>query len=153
VLHQYLVEHLQGAISEERMAEVRELLDIPVGGLVKDGHHRTRQLLFGDPPAAVDVKQGSSLFHLLEHIQDEVHRFAITFHRQKRSKTQTHSSLDDIPGIGPKTKQELLKKFKSVKRLRAATVEEIQTVVGPAKAKKLVDYFAQQEAPDAPQES
>ena len=153
VLHQYLVEHLQGAISEERMAEIRELLDIPVGGLVKDGHHRTRQLLFGDPPAAVDVKQGSSLFHLLEHIQDEVHRFAITFHRQKRSKTQTHSSLDDIPGIGPKTKQELLKKFKSVKRLRAATVEEIQTVVGPAKAKKLVDYFAQQEAPDSPQES
>lgn len=153
VLHQYLVEHLQGAISEERMAEVRELLDIPVGGLVKDGHHRTRQLLFGDPPAAVDVKQGSSLFHLLEHIQDEVHRFAITFHRQKRSKTQTHSSLDDIPGIGPKTKQELLKKFKSVKRLRAATVEEIQTVVGPAKAKKLVEYFAQLEAPDAPQES
>ena len=153
VLHQYLVEHLQGTISEERMAEVRELLDIPVGGLVKDGHHRTRQLLFGDPPAAVDVKQGSSLFHLLEHIQDEVHRFAITFHRQKRSKTQTHSSLDDIPGIGPKTKQELLKKFKSVKRLRAATVEEIQTVVGPAKAKKLVDYFAQLEAPDSPQES
>ena len=153
VLHQYLVEHLQGAISEERMAEIRELLDIPVGGLVKDGHHRTRQLLFGDPPASVDVKQGSSLFHLLEHIQDEVHRFAITFHRQKRSKTQTHSSLDDIPGIGPKTKQELLKKFKSVKRLRSATVEEIQTVVGPAKAKKLVEYFAQQEAPNAPQES
>jgi excinuclease ABC subunit C len=138
------------------MAEVRELLDIPVGGLVKDGHHRTRQLLFGDPPAAVDVKQGSSLFHLLEHIQDEVHRFAITFHRQKRSKSQTHSALDEIPGIGPKTKQELLKKFKSVKRIRAATIEELQTFVGPAKAKKLVEYFKQQDSeptPDSPSAS
>ena len=152
VLRQYVDAHLRGEITEERMAEVRELLDIPVGGLVKDGHHRTRQLLFGDPPAAVDVKQGSSLFHLLEHIQDEVHRFAITFHRQKRSKSQTHSELDEIPGVGPKTKQELLKKFKSVKRLRAATVEEIQTVVGPAKARKLVEYFAQQST-DSPQGS
>jgi len=103
-------------------------------------------LLFGDPPAAVDVKQGSSLFHLLEHIQDEVHRFAITFHRQKRSGGQTRSALDEIPGIGPKTKKELLKKFKSVKRLRAATVDEIQTVVGPSKAKKLVEYFSQQDS-------
>ncbi|MBR5068583.1 MAG: excinuclease ABC subunit UvrC [Bacteroidales bacterium] len=146
VLHQYLLEHLRGEISEERMAEVRELLDIPVGGLVKDGHHRTRQLLFGDPPAAVDIKQGSSLFHLLEHVQDEVHRFAITFHRQKRSKSQTHSALDEIPGIGPKTKQELLKKFKSVKRIRSATIEELQSYVGPSKAKKLVEYFAQQDS-------
>lgn len=141
LLGQYLQQHVRGEISEERMAEIRQLLDIPVGGLVKNEHHRTRQLLFGDPPAAVDVKQGSSLFHLLEHIQDEVHRFAITFHRQKRSKSQTHSALDEIPGIGPKTKQELLKAFKSVKRMREATVEELQTVVGPAKAAKLKAYF------------
>ena len=143
LLGQYLQQHLRGEISEERLSEIRSLLDIAVGGLVKDSHHRTRQLLFGDPPDAVDVKQGSSLFHLLEHIQDEVHRFAITFHRQKRSKSQTHSALDDIPGIGPKTKQELLKTFKSLKRMKEATVEELQTVVGPAKAKKLVEYFAQ----------
>lgn len=141
LLGQYLQQHVRGEISEERMAEIRQLLDIPVGGLVKNEHHRTRQLLFGDPPAAVDVKQGSSLFHLLEHIQDEVHRFAITFHRQKRSKSQTHSALDEILGIGPKTKQELLKAFKSVKRMREATVEELQTVVGPAKAAKLKAYF------------
>jgi len=143
LLGQFVNLHLQGAISPERLAEIRELLDIPVGGLVKDGHHRTRQLLFGDPPQAVDVKQGSSLFHLLEHIQDEVHRFAITFHRQKRSKSQTHSELDEIPGIGPKTKQELLKTFKSVKRLKAATSDELQAVVGPAKAQRLLEYFEQ----------
>lgn len=138
---QYLQQHLRGEITEQHMSEIREKLNIPIGGLVKDGHHRTRQLLFGDPPAAVDVKQGSSLFHLLEHIQDEVHRFAITFHRQKRSKTQTHSALDEIPGIGPKTKQELLKTFKSVKRLQQASEEELRTIVGPAKAAKLVEYF------------
>lgn len=138
---QFLQQHLRGEISQERMSEIRQLLDIPVGGLVKDGHHRTRQLLFGDPPQAVDVKQGSSLFHLLEHIQDEVHRFAITFHRQKRSKSQTHSELDEIPGIGPKTKQELLKAFKSVKRLKVATEEELQAIVGPSKARKLIEYF------------
>lgn len=143
LLGQYVQAHLRGEIDEPRLTEIRQLLDIPVGGLVKDGHHRTRQLLFGDPPSAVDVKQGSSLFHLLERIQDEVHRFAITFHRQKRSKSQTHSELDEIPGIGPKTKQELLKTFRSVKRLRAATAEELAALVGPAKAKKLTDYFAQ----------
>lgn len=143
LLGQFVQQHLRGEISEERLAEVRQQLDIPVGGLVKDGHHRTRQLLFGDPPQAVDVKQGSSLFHMLEHIQDEVHRFAITFHRQKRSKNQTHSELDEIPGIGPKTKQELLKTFKSVKRIKAATAEELQVLVGPARAQKLVEYFCQ----------
>jgi len=141
ILGQYLQQHLRGDISEVRMAEIRQRLDIPVGGLVKDGHHRTRQLLFGDPPAAVDVKQGSSLFHLLEHIQDEVHRFAITFHRQKRSKSQTHSELDEIAGIGPKTKQELLKAFKSVKRMREASFEELQAVVGASKAAKMRAYF------------
>ena len=141
LLGQYVMQHLRGEISEQHMAEIRQKLDIPIGGLVKDNHHRTRQMLFGDPPAAVDVKQGTSLFHLLERIQDEVHRFAITFHRQKRSKSQTHSALDEIPGIGPKTKQELLKTFKSVKRLQQATEEELRTIVGPAKALKLVEYF------------
>ena len=141
LLRQYLQQHLRGEITEQHLADIREKLNIPIGGLVKDGHHRTRQMLFGDPPAAVDVKQGTSLFHLLERIQDEVHRFAITFHRQKRSKSQTHSALDDIPGVGPKTKQELLKTFKSVKRLQQATEEELRTIVGPAKAQKLVEYF------------
>lgn len=141
LLGQYVMQHLRGEITEQHMAEIRQKLDIPIGGLVKDNHHRTRQMLFGDPPAAVDVKQGTSLFHLLERIQDEVHRFAITFHRQKRSKSQTHSALDEIPGIGPKTKQELLKTFKSVKRLQQATEEELRTIVGPAKALKLVEYF------------
>lgn len=143
LLGQYVQQHLQGEITEERLAEIRVLLDIPVGGLVKDGHHRTRQLLFGDPPSAVDVKQGSNLFHLLERIQDEVHRFAITFHRQKRSKSQTHSELDDIPGIGPKTRQELLRVFKSLKRMRQASFAELQAAVGTAKATKLSEYFAQ----------
>lgn len=141
LLGQYLQQHLRGEITEDHLADIRRRLDIPVGGLVKDGHHRTRQMLFGDPPATVDVKQGSSLFHLLERIQDEVHRFAITFHRQKRSKSQTHSELDDIPGIGPKSKQELLKTFKSLKRMREASVEELQQVLGPSKASKLFDYF------------
>ena len=143
LLGQYIQLHINGEISEERLSEIRQTLDIPVGGLVKDGHHRTRQLLFGDPPSAVDVKQGSSLFHLLERVQDEVHRFAITFHRQKRSKTQIHSELDDVPGIGPKTKQALLKTFKSVKRMREASLDELQAVVGSSKGANLFEFFNQ----------
>lgn len=143
LLGQYIQQHLRGEINERRMAEIRQLLDIPVGGLVKDGHHRTRQMLFGDPPAAVDVKQGSSLFHLLERIQDEVHRFAITFHRQKRSKNQTHSLLDDIPGIGPKSKADLLKTFRSLKRVREASADELQAVIGVSKAAKVLEFLKQ----------
>lgn len=142
VEHQYLKLQMSGQITADRLREVHELLQIPVGGLVKDGHHRTRQLLFGDPPQAVDIKAGSNLFHLLEHIQDEVHRFAITFHRQKRSKSQIHSELDEIHGIGPKTKQQLLQQFKSVKRLREAKFEEISNVVGPSKARIVANYFS-----------
>ena len=138
---QYLQRSLSGEISADKMHEIHEKLQIAVGGLVKDGHHRTRQMLFGDPPLAVDVKTGSNLFHLLERIQDEVHRFAITFHRQKRSKSQIHSALDDVPGIGPKSKQALLQAFKSVKRMQQASVEEIAAVVGPAKAAQLQQYF------------
>lgn len=140
--HQFLKEHLSGNITTERMEEIRNLLQVPVGGLVKDGHHRTRQLLFGNPPQAVDIKAGSNLFHLLEHIQEEVHRFAITFHRQKRSKSQIHSELDDIRGIGPKTKQELLRSLKSVKRIRESSIEDLTSIVGQAKAKIIFDYFA-----------
>lgn len=137
----FLQQHIRGEISADRMHEIHDLLQIPVGGLVKDGHHRTRQMLFGDPPNAVDVKVGSNLFHLLERIQDEVHRFAITFHRQKRSKSQVHSELDDIKGIGPQTKKDLLREFKSVKRIREASADELATIVGAAKARILADYF------------
>lgn len=138
---QYIQRQIAGEISSERMHEIHELLQIPVGGLVKDGHHRTRQMLFGNPPATVDVKVGSELFHLLERIQEEVHRFAIKFHREKRSKSQVHSELDDIKGIGPKTKQDLLKAFKSIKRIKEASVEEIMAVIGPAKAQVIADYY------------
>lgn len=138
---QYVRQMMAGEISEERMHEIHNLLSIPVGGLVKDGHHRTRQMLFGDPPSSVDIKAGSNLFHLLERIQDEVHRFAITFHRDKRSKRQVHSELDDIAGIGPKSMQELLRAFKSVKRMKEASLEELAAVVGPSKARLLADFF------------
>ena len=97
-------------------------LSIPIAGLAKDDRHRTRELLFGFPPQTIGLKQNTPLFHLLEQIQDEVHRFAITFHRDKRSKRQTASVLDTIKGIGEKTKSALLKHFKSVKRIREAHV-------------------------------
>lgn len=141
LMGQYVAAHIRGEISEERLAEIRTRLQIPVGGLVKDGRHRTRQMLFGDPPQAVDVKVGSNLFHLLERIQDEVHRFAITFHRLKRSKSQVKSELDDIKGIGPQTKQLLLNELKSVKRIKEASPEQIISIVGKAKAKLLEEYF------------
>lgn len=138
---QYVQSFIRGEITDDRLKEIREKLQIPIGGLVKDGHHRTRQLLFGDPPQAVDVKVGTNLFHLLERIQDEVHRFAITFHRDKRSKSQVHSELDDIQGIGPKTRQELVKSFKSLKRIKEASLEDLAAVVGIAKATKVREYY------------
>jgi len=114
-------------------------LSIPIAGLAKDDRHRTRELLFGFPPQTIGLKQHTPLFHLLEQIQDEVHRFAITFHRDKRSKRQTASALDTIKGIGEKTKSTLLKHFKSVKRIREASEEELSTIIGPAKAKVLME--------------
>lgn len=114
-------------------------LSIPIAGLAKDDRHRTRELLFGFPPQTIGLKQNTPLFHLLEQIQDEVHRFAITFHRDKRSKRQTASVLDTIKGIGEKTKSTLLRHFKSVKRIREASEEELSTIVGPAKAKVLLE--------------
>jgi excinuclease ABC subunit C len=142
----YVTANQQGEISDEQLHQYTAKLDIPIGGLVKDNRHRTRQMLFGFPPAAVDVTPGSTLFHLLERIQEEVHRFAITFHRQLRSKHQIASELDAVKGIGPQSKQALLQEFKSVKRLREATEEQIAAVVGAAKAKKLVAYFTGGEA-------
>lgn len=124
-----------------QMEVVREVvedelhLSIPIAGLAKDDKHRTNELLYGFPPQVVGMKTDSQLFRLLTQIQDEVHRFAITFHRDKRSKHQLKSELDTIPGVGVKTKQTLLKAFKSVKRIREASEEELSKVVGPAKAK------------------
>jgi excinuclease ABC subunit C len=123
-------------------------LQIPIAGLAKDNRHRTSELLFGNPPLTIGIKQGTPLFHLLERIQDEVHRYAITFHRDKRSKRQTASELDSIKGIGEKTKTELLKQFKSVKRIKEAPLEQLEAVVGPAKAKLLGDYFNAQKLKD-----
>ena len=104
-------------------------LDIPIAGLAKDRKHRTSEVLFGFPPQTIGIKQHSPLFRLLEQIQDEVHRFAITFHRDKRSKRQVASALDNIKGIGEKTKTALLKEFKSVKRIKEATIEEVSAII------------------------
>ena len=109
-------------------------LSIPIAGLAKNDRHRTSELLFGFPTMSIGLKQQSTLFHLLERIQDEVHRFAITFHRNKRSKRQTASALDTIKGIGPKTKETLLTHFKTVKRIKEANIEEIGAIIGKSKA-------------------
>lgn len=110
-------------------------LDIPIAGLAKDRKHRTSEVLFGFPPQTIGIKQHSPLFRLLEQIQNEVHRFAITFHRDKRSKRQVASALDTIKGIGERSKTALLTEFKSVKRIKEASLEEIAKVIGPGKAK------------------
>ena len=112
-------------------------LSIPIAGLAKDGRHRTAELLFGFPPEPVGMRLDSPLFHLLTRIQDEVHRFAISFHKDKRSKGQVKSELDAIKGIGEKTKVVLLRRFKSLKRIREASFEELREVIGEAKAKAL----------------
>ena len=114
-------------------------LDIPIAGLAKDNHHRTAELLFGFPPEPIGMKLDSPLFHLLTRMQDEVHRFAITFHRDKRSKSQNRSELDTIKGVGEKTKVSLLKHFKSVKRIKEAGQDEIASIIGPAKAKLVIE--------------
>ncbi len=117
-------------------------LNIPIAGLAKDDRHRTHELLYGFPPQVVGMKTDSPLFHLLTHIQDEVHRYAITFHRQKRSKHQVASELDEIKGIGPRTRDLLIKHFRSVKRIREASLEMLSEVVGVNKAKILHEAFA-----------
>ena len=112
-------------------------LNIPIAGLAKDNRHRTSEVLFGFPSMTIGIKQGTPLFHLLENIQDEVHRFAITFHRDKRSKSQIASALDNVKGIGEKRKTALLKAFKSVARIKKASLEELAEVVGESAAKSV----------------
>ena len=132
-----------------QMEVVREViqdelhLDIPIAGLAKDGKHRTSELLFGFPPVTVGMQIQSQMFRFFTQIQDEVHRFAITFHRDKRSKRQIASELDEIKGIGEKTKAALLKEFKSVKRIKEASLEALAKVTGEAKAKVIKEYFRQ----------
>ena len=134
-----------------QMEVVREVvedelhLDIPIAGLAKDDRHRTNELLYGFPPMVVGMKTDSELFHMLTHIQDEVHRFAITFHRDKRSKHALHSEIDYIRGIGPKSKEALLKAFKTVKKIRDSSTEELAAVVGRQKAELVASHFRQEE--------
>jgi excinuclease ABC subunit C len=116
-------------------------LDIPIAGLAKDDRHRTNEMLYGFPPIHVALKTDSELFHVLTKIQDEVHRFAIEFHRNKRSKRALHSELDDIKGIGPKTRDELLNGLKTVKQIKAASLEDLTAIIGPSKAKIIYDHF------------
>lgn len=116
-------------------------LSIAIAGLAKDDRHRTNELLFGFPPKVVGMKTDSELFHILTHIQDEVHRYAITFHRDKRSKHALHSELDDISGIGPKTRDLLLNSFKTVKRMREANLETLQQAIGKSKGALLYLHF------------
>jgi excinuclease ABC subunit C len=120
-------------------------LDIPIAGLAKDDRHRTNELLYGFPPIHVALKTDSELFHVLSQLQDEVHRFAIEFHRNKRSKRALHSELDDIPGIGPKTRDGLLNGLKTVKQIRAASLEDLTAIIGPSKAQIIYDFFHPEE--------
>ena len=132
-----------------QMEVVREViedelhLEIPIAGLAKDDRHRTNELLYGFPPQTIALPPESELFKVLTQIQDEVHRYAITFHRDKRSKHALHSELDDIKGIGPKAKEALLNKFKSVKKIKEASLEQLAEVLGPYKAEILAKYFAE----------
>ena len=132
----------KGQMEVIRQAIQYELnLDIPIAGLAKNDRHRTNELLYGFPPRTVGIKDTSELFRVLTQLQDEVHRFAITFHRDKRSKHALHSELDDIKGIGPKTRDELLNELKSVKRIREATLEMLTKTIGPSKAELVYNYF------------
>ena len=132
----------KGQMDVVREVVVDELhLDIPIAGLAKDDRHRTNELLFGFPPQTIALPPESELFKMLTQIQDEVHRYAITFHRDKRSKHALHSELDDIKGIGPKAKEALLSKFKSVKKMKEASLEQLSEVLGPHKAEILSKYF------------
>ena len=137
-----------------QMEVVREVIEdelhlrIPIAGLAKDDRHRTNELLFGFPQKVIGLKTDSELFHVLTHIQDEVHRYAITFHRDKRSKHALHSELDDIRGIGPKTKEALLHHFRTVRRISEASDDELAAVVGSSKAAILKAHFKEKENAD-----
>lgn len=131
-----------------QMSVVREVVEgelglhIPIAGLAKDDRHRTNELLYGNPPKTIALKTDSELFHVLTRIQDEVHRYAIQFHRDKRSKHALHSALDDIAGIGPATREKLLSEFKNVKRIREASFEELSAVIGASKATKVKESLS-----------
>ena len=130
-----------------QMEVVRQVIEdelniyIPIAGLVKNQRHKTNEVLFGFPPKAIGMKPNDQLFKFLAYIQEEVHRFAITFHRDKRSKAQTSSILDEIKGIGEKTKSELLNHFKSIKRLQNAEISEIEKIVGKSRASIIYKHF------------
>lgn len=130
-----------------QMEVVREVVEdelqlaIPIAGLAKDNRHRTNELLYGFPPQTIGIPTNSELFKVLTQIQDEVHRFAITFHRDKRSKHQLHSELDDIKGIGSKSKEQLLQHFKTVKKIKEADIQELTEVIGCTRAMLLYNYF------------
>ena len=132
----------KGQMEVIRQAVQDELgLDIPIAGLAKDNRHQTNELLYGFPPKVIGIKDTSELFRVLTHLQDEVHRFAITFHRDKRSKHALHSELDNIKGIGPKTRDELLNNLKSVKRIREAELSTLEQLIGSTKAQIVYQYF------------
>lgn len=136
----------QGQMSVVRGVVEGELgQNIPIAGLAKNDRHRTNELLYGNPPMTIQLKTDSELFHVLTQIQDEVHRYAITFHRDKRSKSALHSELDDIKGIGPKTKELLLSKLKSVKRIKESDYQALTKIVGTAKSKIIYNYFHPEE--------
>ena len=136
----------KGQMEVIRQAVQDELgIDIPIAGLAKNDKHRTNELLYGFPPRVIGIKDTSELFRVLTQLQDEVHRFAITFHRDKRSKRALHSELDDIKGIGPKTRDELLSAFKSVKRIREAELKILENLIGHSKAQIVYQYFHQEE--------
>lgn len=132
----------KGQMSVVREVIVDELhLDIPIAGLAKNDRHQTNELLFGFPPEVVGLDVKSELFHVLKLLQDEVHRYAITFHRDKRSKQALHSELDDIKGIGPKTKEALMKHFKTVKSIKDADLQTLTAVIGQKKAQFVYSFF------------
>ena len=136
----------KGQMEVIRQAVQDELgLDIPIAGLAKDNRHRTNELLYSFPPRVIGMKTNSELFRLLTQLQDEVHRFAITFHREKRSKSALHSELDNIKGIGPKTRDDLLKALKSVKRIQDASLEELSKIIGQAKGQIVFQHFHQED--------
>ncbi len=136
----------KGQMEVIRQAVQDELgLDIPIAGLAKDNRHRTNELLYGFPPRVIGMKTNSELFRVLTQLQDEVHRFAITFHREKRSKSALHSELDNIKGIGPKTRDDLLKALKSVKRIQEASLEELSKIIGQAKGRIVFQHFHQED--------
>ncbi len=135
----------QGQMSVVREVVEDELgLQIPIAGLAKNDRHRTNELLYGNPPQTIGIKTNSELFHVLSRIQDEVHRFAITFHRDKRSKHALHSELDEITGIGPKTRDTLINHFKSVKKIKEADIQSITDIIGNKKAEIIYNHLHQE---------